>query len=114
MPLLSITTNRPLKSEAAGSILRAASDRVAKLLGKPESYVMVKLAHNPHMLFAGNDAPLTYIELKSIGLPVTQTPVLSTALTELLHEHQGIEPARIYIEFSDALPQMWGWNGATF
>ena len=26
----------------------------------------------------------------------------------------GIEPERIYIEFSDAARSMWGWNSSTF
>ena len=113
MPLLTITTNRPLP-ESPDDLLRLASRTVASLLGKPERYVMVQLNHNPRMAFAGDTAPLAYLELKSIGLPAERTADFSSALCELISEQLQIDPERIYIEFSDAQRHLWGWNGATF
>ena len=66
------------------------------------------------MAFAGSEAPAAYLELKSIGLPGERTGELSKALCEMIHDEFGINPERIYIEFSDAPCHMWGWNGATF
>jgi phenylpyruvate tautomerase PptA (4-oxalocrotonate tautomerase family) len=84
------------------------------MLGKPERYVMVRLEHNPHMLFAGSDAPLAYLELKSIGLPGERTADYSRDLSELIGKQLQIPSDRVYIEFSDAARHLWGWNGATF
>lgn len=114
MPLLSIDTNLPLEGADARALVTAASQLVAERLGKPERYVMVKAEHNPHMAFAGSDAPLAYMELKSIGLPEDKTPDLCAALTALMQERLGIPADRIYIEFSNAERHMWGWNGGTF
>lgn len=114
MPLLSIDTNRPLEGEDARALVTAASQLVADQLGKPERYVMVKAEFNPHMAFAGSDAPLAYLELKSIGLPVESTTSLSSVLTALLQERLGIPGDRVYIEFANAERHMWGWNGGTF
>ena len=115
MPLLRIQTNVPaLPDERQKSLLATASRLVAHQLGKPERYVMVAMDHNPAMLFAGEDEPLAYLELKSIGLPADATGSLSLALCELTREALGISPDRVYIEFSDAAPHMWGWNGGTF
>lgn len=114
MPLLSIDTNRALDDTQASAFIRTASAAVADALGKPERYVMVKLAHHPHMLFGGNDAPLAYLELKSIGLPEDRTKALSQALCDLVSSHLGVATDRVYIEFANAPRHLWGWNSATF
>jgi phenylpyruvate tautomerase PptA (4-oxalocrotonate tautomerase family) len=42
------------------------------------------------------------------------TADLSKSLCGLLHHIMNIPNNRIYIEFSDVEPGMWGWNGETF
>ena len=114
MPFLRIQTNHPLSEADARSLAGASSAVVAKQLGKPERYVMTSVETNPAMQFAGNDTPLAYLELKSIGLPESITADVSKALCELVTSATGIASDRIYIEFTDAPRKMWGWNGGTF
>ena len=114
MPFLKIQTNRPLAEQEAKSLASQASARVAELLDKPESYVMVSVETSTAMQFAGTDEPLAYLELKSIGLPKTLTASLSRALCDLVAGETGIAANRIYIEFTDAPRHLWGWNGDTF
>ena len=113
MPLLSIQTNRPAPADQ-DRILRGISAAAADMLGKPERYVMVSLEAGRPMLFAGNDAPMAYLELKSIGLPEDRTADFSASLCELMQTHLGISPERVYIEFSGPARHLWGWNGGTF
>jgi phenylpyruvate tautomerase len=114
MPLLKIQTNISVPQEQRPPLLRKASHRVAQLLGKAETYVMVTLEADAAMTFGGNDHPLAYLELKSIGLPLGRTKEISAALCALLDETLAIPANRIYIEFRDAEPRAWGWNGGTF
>ncbi len=114
MPLLRIQANLDAEPEQRRALLGAASQLVAAQLGKPERYVMVSLEPNPDMLFAGDDAPLAYLELKSIGLPEAKTADLSEALCDLMNDKLGIAKDRVYIEFADAERHLWGWNGGTF
>ena len=114
MPFLRIQTSTELTAEQANGLAARASALVSEQLDKPERYVMVSVEHNSAMLFAGSDAPLAYLELKSIGLPESITADTSRALCQLLAEATGIDPERIYIEFSDAPRKMWGWNSSTF
>jgi phenylpyruvate tautomerase PptA (4-oxalocrotonate tautomerase family) len=114
MPYLLIKTNITPASGDIVPLLHRVSQQVAEALGKPEDYVMVALEHSCPMLFAGSNAPLAYLELKSIGLPTAHTAELSALLTRLLSAELGITAARIYIEFADAPGPLWGWNGATF
>lgn len=112
MPLLHVKTNVSLQDKR--TLATEASAKTAQLLGKPENYVMVIVDDNQTLIFAGSDQPAAYIELKSINLPESETAQLSSAISELINSQTKIEPARIYIEFSNAQRHMWGWNGATF
>lgn len=114
MPYLNIQTNQPLSAEAETKLLAAASRHVAEALGKSEQYVMVAVQAPVPMQFAGSKEPAACLELKSIGLPEADTPVLSAGLCELIGQQLDIDPARIYIEFTNIPRALWGWNGGTF
>lgn len=112
MPLLNIRSNTTIEDKTALAL--ATSKQVAQLLGKPENYVMVIVEDDQHLVFAGNEQPAAYLELKSINLPESKTTELSAALCEFISEKLAIDSSRIYIEFSNAQRHMWGWSGATF
>ena len=112
MPLLTIETNQVIAD--LDELLRSTSVLVADLLGKPESYVMVRFTHNENMRFAGSDEALAFLQLKSIGLAESATAQLSAALCEHMTAHLRVPKHRTYIEFIDAPRMMWGYNGDTF
>lgn len=114
MPYLKVQTNLALTPARRKTFIEAASAQVAAALGKPERYVMVALEPETAMTFAGTDAPLAYLELKSIGLAQSATRGLSETLCALVQAQLAIDPDRIYIEFTDAPRAMWGWDGGTF
>jgi len=114
MPLLSIHTNQSVTEDRQQALIKKASALVAQLLSKPERYVMVCMQHELPMIFAGNDDPCAYLELKSIGLPEDRTADISRALCELIVAEIDITGERIYIEFSNAARHLWGWNLSTF
>ncbi len=114
MPYLNIQTNVKISESDRPALLKAASRAVSDMLGKPESYVLVHLDSGNNMLFAGTDAPLACLQLKSLGLPENETRAFSHALCALMQSELGIDPARVYIEFSNPERHMWGWNGGTF
>jgi len=112
MPSLIIHTNVKVADQAA--FLSRCSTTAAAALAKPESYVMVELSDQKPMLFAGSDAPLAFVELKSLGLQSNQTAELSATLCVLLNDELGIDAGRVYIEFAAPERAMFGWNGGTF
>ncbi len=114
MPYLLLKTNQSIAAAPARALLADTSKSVAAALGKPERYVMVALEQGCPMLFGGSDAPLAYLELKSIGLPAERTGELSATLAAVVGRHLGVAADRVYVEFADASGPMWGWNGATF
>lgn len=114
MPTLMIKTNAAIDASARAEILSEASRTVAKMLGKPESYVMVMLEQVPDMLFGGDPAPLAYLELKSLGLPEDKGGEYSAALCALVQAQLGVPQSRIYIELSSPPRHLFGFDGRTF
>ena len=112
MPVLTVRTNSYISHK--DTFLTHASKLLAEELDKPESYVMVEIYDDANILFAGNDEPLAFMELRSLGLDESQTPKLSAVLCQLVEEELGIHPNRVYIEFISPSRKMFGWNGGTF
>jgi len=111
MPYLNIVTNQEAKDEA--SLLKAASETVAKATGKPESYVMVALEQKAGMLFGGSDAPTAILDIRSLGLPGDRK-AFSDALCTMITQQLGIDGSRIYISMTDSERHNWGWDHSTF
>ncbi|KAG5190858.1 macrophage migration inhibitory factor [Tribonema minus] len=117
MPTLLLKTSAPAPDQAAANaLLLDISGRVAKHLGKPESYVMVSLESGVSMSFGGNlDAPVAFMSLKSVGkMTAATTSAISADLCALVQEKLGVPQERVYIEFCDSPGYMFGWNGTTF
>ena len=112
MPVLKVQTNA--KIEDKSKFMSDATSLLSEVLHKPASYIMIIIEPETEMLFGGSDAPLAYVELKSIGLPGNETANLSAELCSFIEERTGIPKNRIYIEFADAKRNMFGWNGGTF
>ena len=90
MPYLTIKTNVDLNPDQRKELLRDASKTVSTRLGKPEKYVMISYTHCADMSFSGSNAPLAYLELKSISLPEGGTAALSNTLCQLLALHAPV------------------------
>ncbi len=112
MPLLEINTNTSIDN--IQQFAEQASAFTAELVGKPESYVMVKVQQEQTLIFAGTNAPAAHIKLKSLALPENQTSDFSARICAFLSSHLDINSTRIYIEFSSPERHMWGWDNRTF
>lgn len=116
MPLLkiqtSISTPEPAQVEA---LLKGLSAKLAKHLGKPESYVMTAFEASVPMTFGGTTEPACYVEIKSVGtMQPAQTQAMSQDFCAEIAAQLGVAKNRVYIEFADAKGAMWGWNSTTF
>ncbi|MEH2165855.1 MAG: phenylpyruvate tautomerase MIF-related protein [Nostoc sp.] len=116
MPLIKVQTSAssPEKAEIESMLLNLSA-KLAKHLGKPESYVMTAFEPGISMTFAGNTDPVCYIEIKSVGtMKPEQTAAMSQDFCQQINQTLGVPKNRIYIEFADAKGAMWGWNSTTF
>lgn len=116
MPLIKVQASVSQPDAALiESLLTTLSAKLAKHLGKPESYVLTAFEPNLAMTFGGTFDPVCYIEIKSIGtMTPSQTKAMSQDFSQLVKDKLGVPINRTYIEFADAKGAMWGWNGGTF
>jgi phenylpyruvate tautomerase PptA (4-oxalocrotonate tautomerase family) len=116
MPLIKVQTSVAAPEETAiKTLLTTLSTKLAKHLGKPESYVMTAFEPGVKMSFAGTFDPVCYIEVKSVGkITADKTKSMSEDFCQEVAAKLGVPANRTYIEFADAPGAMWGWNGSTF
>ena len=112
MPYLKIQSNTEISDKKI--IIDEMTELIKEILGKPDRFIMIAVENKIEMSFAGSDEPTAFVELKSIDLPGNKTAVLSDRICWLLNHQLGIPADRVYIEFSDAPRNMFGWDGATF
>ncbi|KAL3691015.1 hypothetical protein R1sor_004666 [Riccia sorocarpa] len=115
MPVLTVQTNVPLDGVVVSDILKDASKAVARLLSKPESYVMISIRHGIPMSMGGSEEPAAHGELISIGgLTPANNKKISAAISEIFQQKANIQPGRFYIKFTDVKGSDMGFNGSTF
>ena len=116
MPLIKVQSSVTAPDKAkVENLLTTLSAKLAKHLGKPESYVMTAFESDVPMTFGGTLDPVCFVEIKSIGtMKAEQTKAMSADFCQQIKSDLGVSVDRIYIEFADAQRHMWGWNSGTF
>ncbi|KAB5552211.1 hypothetical protein DKX38_009522 [Salix brachista] len=95
MPCLNISTNVSLDGINTSAILSEASSQVAKIIGKPESYVMIVLKGSVPIAFGGTEQPAAYGELVSVGgLSGDVNKKLSSAIATILESKLSVPKSR--------------------
>jgi hypothetical protein len=115
MPLIQIFTSQILDPAAGDTLLRDLSSALAAHFDKPERYVMTCLVPTSAMTFGGAPGSTCFAAVKNIGrLTPDKTKKMSADLTARLSRGLQIPSDRIYLEFSEAVGHLWGYDGGTF
>ncbi|KAG2404593.1 uncharacterized protein HKW66_Vig0115150 [Vigna angularis] len=102
MPCLNLSTNVNLDGVDTSSILSEATSTVARIIGKPEAYVMIVLKGSVPISFGGNEQPAAYGELVSIGgLNPDVNKKLSAAIATILETKLSVPKSRYFLKFYD-------------
>lgn len=114
MPLIHLITSAEAPAHT-DTLLRDLSALLARELGKPEAYVMTLLETDARMTFGGSIHPACHVEVKNVGTFGPElTQLLSRAITDRVSRALGVPSNRIYIEYVEASPHLWGHDGSTF
>ena len=116
MPLIQIYTSAsPPAAPAKDALLADLSRLLAQTLGKPERWCMTCLMPNLSMTFGGESTPACFVAIRNVGTMAPElTEGFSAAICERLAPALNLRADRIFIEFGDVEPHLWGWNGGTF
>jgi len=114
MPLLKLETTVTLPDDQREMLLSLLSKTVAKIIGKPEQYVMVSISPTA-ILMSGKPGEAAFLDIRSIGgLSGPVNEKLSHEICSILKEAIGVAPERVYINFTNVEASNWGWNSETF
>ena len=115
-PTLLIQTSQSFANdEKKSAFLSECSSTVAKVLGKPEQYVMISYKISDGMMYGGSEEPSAFLHLASIGkIGPEYNPVFSEAICKTMTKHLGIPSNRVYIQFYDSSAANFGFDGKTF
>ncbi|KAI3381023.1 hypothetical protein SNEBB_005015 [Seison nebaliae] len=112
MPIFLLETN--VKS-GLDVVFKSLPDLLAKLLGKPKSYIAVNVKQNDYMSFGGTTEPCALMHLTSIGkLGPEENKKLTANIMEHISKNLNIPQNRMYIGFFDAPRAFVGYDGKTF
>ena len=111
MPYLNIKTNQVIESK---NVISEISSFISQLLNKPERVMMVSLATNISMIFAGQSAPTAFVQIKSIGLTAEQSKEIAPKMNTFLGSVLNVPEDRIYIDMQNIDRKMFAFNGNTF
>ncbi|KAJ3081411.1 hypothetical protein HK102_002356 [Quaeritorhiza haematococci] len=114
MPTFDVSTNVVVADKEA--FLKEATKFVAKLTGKPESYICIKLADGLAMSFAGSTAPCADVRFTSLGTFSNDSKLksYSAQIATLMEKSLGVPSDRFYVFFHDAPYSHLGYQGSTF
>ncbi len=114
MPLIKLHTSVPVSEQKRDILLSSMSNIIAEKIGKPEQYVMVTMSGGP-MMMSGKTDPAAFVDVRSIGgLNGEVNGAITGSLCGLLKEYLGIDPQRVYVNFTDTAAGNWGWDSRTF
>lgn len=113
MPTFNIFVSIP-KSNIPDDFLMSASKFIAKQLGKPESYVTVRVVADQMMCHGGSSEPCASIQVYSIGALGTRNKDHSRAIGQFIEDTLKIPQDRFYITFMDIKGSDCGYGGTTF
>ncbi|KAL4223994.1 hypothetical protein ACF0H5_017451 [Mactra antiquata] len=113
MPIFNVFTNLS-KDKIPDFFLLDASKFIACLLGKPETYVTVRVVPDQMMSHGGSTEPCASVQLMSIGNLGDQNKCHSENIGSFLKEQLGIPNDRYYIIFTDVARNDCGYSGKTF
>ncbi|MBO4507638.1 MAG: hypothetical protein J5747_03265 [Spirochaetaceae bacterium] len=113
MPMIEAKVTMSLPTEKR-DVLKAEFGKAISIIGKPESYLMIDLADNQDLYFAGKKLDKgAYVEVKVLGnVDSASSDKMTAKICEILENQLGIPSNAVYVSYWGTAN--WGWNGGNF
>ena len=113
MPMIEAKVTMTLPQEKR-DVLKADFGKALSIIGKPESYLMINIADNQDLYFAGKKLDKgAYVEIKVLGnVDSTASDKMTAKVCEILKTELGIPSDAVYVSYFGT--SNWGWNGSNF
>ncbi|XP_065201874.1 macrophage migration inhibitory factor homolog [Planococcus citri] len=114
MPRFALETNVPLK-EIPEDFLSTCIQTIAKMTNKPEMFIVAYVQPNQDMYFGNSDGPCGIANISSIGyLGVEDNKKFCNTFYKLIEEYVGIPRSRLWLTFTENLPEYVTFKGRSF
>ena len=113
MPYFSIETNQPIDANVNSELMKKATKFLAEVMEKPEHVIMVTIKPGMPYVFGGTDEPAAYVQIKAVALEKDKCPEFSRQVCDFLEAEISVPKDRVFIEFIDIDPTIFGFNGDT-
>ena len=113
MPYFSIETNRQINEEANSSLMKKATGFLAEMMEKPEHVIMVTIKPRMPYVFGGKDEPTAFVQIKAVSLEKDKCSEFTRQVCDFLEAEISVPKDRVFIEFIDIDPTIFGFNGNT-
>ena len=113
MPFIDSKISIPVSAEKKERI-KSEFGKAISLMNKPESYLMVGLADNYDLWFAGKKLEKgAFVAVDVLGSPSSEDcKKMTAAVCDILKKELDIPGDKVYVKYSGT--KDWGWNGSNF
>lgn len=113
MPFIDCKISKTLTGEEKEKI-KSELGKAASLIGKPESYLMVGIADNYDLYFAGRKLENgAYVSVSLFGSAKSSAyEKMTDAVCRILKSELGTDGASVYVTYHPV--EDWGWAGRNF
>ena len=112
MPFIRTTISKKVSEKEATLIKEAYGRDIALVSGKAECYLMLSIEDGVKMAYQGDmQTPMAMVEVQLLGdADASELNDLTAAITKTLGDVVGIDPARVYVNYTSY--KYWGVGGA--
>lgn len=114
MPYCEVITTKKIDKNDEMSLSHELARIIELVPGKSERWVMVHIADEAKMAFAGsNDAPVAMITVRTFGeLSAEYYDLLTKEFCAATEKMLAVPADRVYVVYEPIIH--WGWNGTNF
>lgn len=111
MPFIRTTVNKKVTDAQAMKIKEEFGKSISLVSGKAECYLMMSIHDEVRMAYQGDmDSACAMVEVSLLGkADPRELNDLCAAITKTLENVLGIDPARVYVNYSEF--ESWGVGG---
>ena len=112
MPFIRTTLSKKISEKEAVAIKEAFGRDISLVSGKAECYLMLSISDGVTMAYQGDmKTPMAMVEVQLLGeADPKELNALTSAITKTLHTVAGIDPGRVYVNYTAF--EHWGVGGA--
>ncbi|XKL64550.1 hypothetical protein PGB90_004636 [Kerria lacca] len=114
MPRFCLETNIPSK-QIPENFMSLCVQNLSKLTGKPETFCVCFIQTDQNMFFGDDDKPCAIANISSIGgLGIEDNKRYCNVFFKLIEEYLGISQKKIWLTFTENLPEFVTFKGKSF